>query len=60
MPPSDVSPGLTVNPSDVAMFAFCFCEKGDKSAIEQSAWFNYTASMIEVAQAEATLLSIPF
>ena len=42
------------------MFAFCFCEKGDKSAIEQSAWFDYTASMIEVAQAEATLLSIPF
>ena len=33
----------------IAMFAFCFCEKGDKSANEQSAWFDYTASMIEVS-----------
>ena len=42
---------------------FVFCEKGDKSANERSAWFDYTASMIEVAQAEVTqasLLSIPF
>ena len=63
VPPSDVLPGLTVNPSDVAMFAFVLCEKGDKSANERSAWFDYTASMIEAAQAEVTqasLISIPF
>ena len=41
---------LHVNPRDVAMFAFCFCEEGDKSANERSAWSDYTARMIEVAQ----------
>ena len=42
---------------------FVLCEKGDKSANEQSACCDYTASMSEVAQAEVTqasLLSIPF
>ena len=40
----------TVDPRDVVVFLFCFCEKVDKPSNEWSAWSDYTASMIEVAQ----------